>query len=173
MTDTSSRSPARARHVRWTWGPVAIVLAFAVAFELGIQRETESALDAARAGFRRLRIALATLAARLAKAPVHAYRWTLKPLIGWECRHLPTCSEYCKECIARHGLWAGGWMGLARLCRCHPCGTSGFDPAPEAKPQVSAFTPWKYGAWSWKRLPDACASAPADQCKNGVSHGVR
>jgi len=30
----------------------------------------------------------------IAKAPVHAYRWTLKPLIGWECRHLPSCSEY-------------------------------------------------------------------------------
>ena len=35
----------------------------------------------------------------IAKAPVHAYRWTLKPLIGWECRHLPTCSEYALDAI--------------------------------------------------------------------------
>jgi putative membrane protein insertion efficiency factor len=107
---------------------------------------------------------------------IAAYQAVLSPLLamgGGGCRHLPTCSHYCKDCIARHGLWAGGWMTLARLCRCHPWGTKGFDPAPETKPLVSAFTPWKYGAWSWKRLPDAPASENADQCKNGVSHGVR
>ena len=35
----------------------------------------------------------------LARAPVHAYRWTLKPLLGHECRHLPTCSEYALEAL--------------------------------------------------------------------------
>ena len=43
----------------------------------------------------------------IAKAPVHAYRWTLKPLIGWECRHLPSCSEYALEAIDRNGAWRG------------------------------------------------------------------
>ena len=51
------------------------------------------------------------VAKAIAKAPVHAYRWTLKPLIGWECRHLPTCSEYALEAIDRNGAWRGGLAG--------------------------------------------------------------
>ena len=33
---------------------------------------------------------LERLTREIAKAPVHAYRWTLKPLVGWgagTCRH--------------------------------------------------------------------------------------
>ncbi len=45
------------------------------------------------------------------------YRHTLSPLVGFNCRHLPTCSVYGDEAIARFGLWAGGWMTLARLLR--------------------------------------------------------
>ena len=59
----------------------------------------------------------------IAKAPIHAYRWTLKPLIGWECRHLPTCSEYALQAIDRNGAWRGSWLSLSRICRCHPWGT--------------------------------------------------
>ena len=66
---------------------------------------------------------------------IRLYRYTLSPLIGYDCRHLPTCSQYSEEAIDRFGLWAGGWMTLARLCRCHPWGTSGLDfvPAIEAR----------------------------------------
>lgn len=46
------------------------------------------------------------------------------------CRHHPTCSEYAREAIARHGVWRGGGMALARLGRCHPLGTAGYDPVP-------------------------------------------
>ena len=38
---------------------------------------------------------------------------TLSGFVGNSCRHFPTCSEYAYEAIARHGLWAGGWMGFA------------------------------------------------------------
>ena len=31
----------------------------------------------------------------------------------------------------RFGLWAGGWMTLARLLRCQPWGTSGLDFVPQ------------------------------------------
>src|SRR5690554_5158778 len=65
---------------------------------------------------------------------VLVYRYTLAPLIGPRCRHLPSCSEYADESIARFGLWPGGWMALARVARCHPWGTSGLDFVPGALP---------------------------------------
>jgi putative membrane protein insertion efficiency factor len=76
------------------------------------------------------------------------YRYTLSPLIGYDCRHLPTCSHFSEEAIERFGLWAGGWMTLARLCRCHPWGTSGLDFVPSSKPtRARWFMPWRYGRW--------------------------
>lgn len=84
----------------------------------------------------------------LGQALVKLYRYTLSPLIGFHCRHLPTCSEYADEVIGRFGLWAGGWMTLARLLRCQPWGTSGFDRAPEEIPaRAHWFLPWRYGRW--------------------------
>ena len=73
------------------------------------------------------------------------YRYTLSMFMGRSCRHLPTCSEYAYEAIARHGLWAGGWMGLFRVLRCGPWGTHGIDRVPEALDQRYVwFTPWRY-----------------------------
>src|SRR3954464_5762785 len=66
---------------------------------------------------------------------VAGYRYTLSPRIGFHCRHLPTCSAYADEALDRYGLWAGGWMTLARLCRCHPYGTSGLDFVPQTSPR--------------------------------------
>jgi uncharacterized protein len=62
---------------------------------------------------------------------VRFYQLTLSGFVGNSCRHLPTCSEYAHEAIARHGLWAGGWMGLFRVVRCGPFGTHGIDRVPE------------------------------------------
>lgn len=62
---------------------------------------------------------------------IRAYQLTLSPLIGQSCRHLPTCSEYGYEAIARHGLWAGGWLTAWRVVRCGPFGSHGHDPVPE------------------------------------------
>jgi uncharacterized protein len=79
---------------------------------------------------------------------VKAYRVTLSPLIGPACRHIPACSDYAGEALARFGLWAGCWMTLARLVRCHPWGTSGLDLVPEEKPlRARWYLPWRYGRW--------------------------
>jgi putative membrane protein insertion efficiency factor len=84
----------------------------------------------------------------LARVLVAAYRLTLSPFIGSDCRHLPTCSQYADEALARHGFWAGGWMTLARLLRCHPFGTSGLDFVPEeVSPSARWYLPWRYGRW--------------------------
>ncbi len=79
---------------------------------------------------------------------VQAYRHTLSPLIGFECRHLPTCSDYADEALDRFGLWAGSWMTLARLLRCRPFGTSGLDFVPKTLPEKSHwYMPWRFGRW--------------------------
>jgi putative membrane protein insertion efficiency factor len=93
----------------------------------------------------------------VAKAPVHAYRWTLRPLIGWECRHLPTCSEYALGAIDRNGAWRGTWLALSRICRCHPWGTHGFDPVPDIAAERHPLAPWRYGRWGWR---EPAAAAP-------------
>ncbi|UIJ73863.1 membrane protein insertion efficiency factor YidD [Aurantimonas sp. HBX-1] len=83
-------------------------------------------------------------------ALVRLYQLTLSGFVGNGCRHLPTCSEYAYEAIARHGLWIGGWLGLFRVMRCGPGGTSGIDRVPEtALPAAARWRPWtlwRYGA---------------------------
>jgi len=98
---------------------------------------------------------IASLSAVVRQAPrtfgrglIKLYRYTLSPLIGFRCRHLPTCSEYADEALLRYGLWAGGWMGLARILRCHPLGTAGLDFVPHQPPAGARwFLPWRYGRW--------------------------
>nr|WP_048647875.1 membrane protein insertion efficiency factor YidD [Nitratireductor soli] len=76
---------------------------------------------------------------------VRFYQLTLSGFVGNTCRHLPTCSEYAYEAIARHGLWAGGWMGLFRFMRCGPGGTHGIDPVPERlAARLKWWAPWRY-----------------------------
>jgi hypothetical protein len=88
-----------------------------------------------------------------ARLLIRTYQVTLSALIGRQCRFFPSCSEFADEAIERHGLWAGGWMGLARICRCHPWGGSGIDPVPERLPaDTSWYRPWHYG----RRRPFTC-----------------
>ncbi|HXW73009.1 MAG TPA: membrane protein insertion efficiency factor YidD [Methylocella sp.] len=76
---------------------------------------------------------------------IRAYQLTLSSLVGCHCRHLPTCSSYMDEAIARHGLWAGGILGIARFLRCNPWGTEGFDPVPESLPAGARWwRPWSF-----------------------------
>jgi uncharacterized protein len=99
------------------------------------------ALDQAKA-------ALTGAPRRAARGLVTLYRYTLSPLVGFHCRHLPTCSAYADEALDRFGLWAGGWMTLARLLRCHPFGTSGLDVVPGAPPPGARwYVPWRYARW--------------------------
>lgn len=53
--------------------------------------------------------------------------------------------------IRQHGLWAGGWMTLGRLSRCHPVkwlgATDGVDKVPETITKPPLWAPWRYGLW--------------------------
>ena len=90
-----------------------------------------------------------SMAGALLKAPIHLYRWTLKPYVGWNCRHLPTCSEYALDAIDKNGAWRGFWLTLSRLSRCHPYGTRGLDPVPDITAERHPLAPWRYGRWRW------------------------
>ncbi len=69
---------------------------------------------------------------RALRGLVRAYQLGVSPLLGPRCRHLPTCSEYAAEALASHGSLRGGWLAFRRFVRCHPWGTSGYDPVPPA-----------------------------------------
>jgi putative membrane protein insertion efficiency factor len=99
----------------------------------------------------------------LAHGVIRLYQVTLSGLIGRQCRHLPTCSDYMDEAMQRHGFWAGGWMGFARLCRCQPFGTQGLDFVPRELPQDGAwYRPWRYGRWRSTCVdPFRCDAVPA------------
>ncbi len=51
---------------------------------------------------------------------IRGYRLLLSPWLGSHCRFYPTCSQYTHEAVSRHGAFAGSWLGLRRLLRCHP-----------------------------------------------------
>jgi putative membrane protein insertion efficiency factor len=87
---------------------------------------------------------------------IRLYRITLSPFLGRQCRYLPTCSSYTEEAIALYGLWAGSWIGLARLQRCGPFGASGFDPVPATLPgRARWYLPWRYGRWTGRHIDPA------------------
>jgi putative membrane protein insertion efficiency factor len=106
----------------------------------------------------RHRLPLATRVSRgLGHAFMMLYRYLLSPFLVSDCRHLPTCSEYADEAIERFGLWAGGWLVLARLSRCHPFGSSGLDFVPFSLPEHSRwYLPWRYGLWR-RANPGPCS----------------
>lgn len=84
---------------------------------------------------------------------IRAYQLTLSPFIGRSCRYLPTCSAYTDEAIQRYGFWAGGFMGLARILRCNPLGSSGFDPVPETlDPRYRWWRPWVAARWTGRHI---------------------
>lgn len=64
---------------------------------------------------------------------VKLYQGLISPWFPASCRHQPTCSSYTVQAIKEWGPFKGGWMGLKRIGKCHPWGTSGYDPVPSKK----------------------------------------
>ena len=59
---------------------------------------------------------------------INLYRYLISPILGNNCRFLPTCSEYAKESIIKFGFFKGVMIGIKRIIRCHPWGKKGYDP---------------------------------------------
>ncbi|MGD9583745.1 MAG: membrane protein insertion efficiency factor YidD [Lysobacterales bacterium] len=61
-------------------------------------------------------------------------RW-LSPLLGRRCRFYPSCSHYSSTAIERFGVFRGSLLGAARIMRCQPFCSGGFDAVPERFPR--------------------------------------
>ena len=68
---------------------------------------------------------------------IKLYQLILSPILGSNCRYLPTCSEYFIDCLKEFGFLKGCFFGLKRIFSCHPIkilgGGEGFDPIKKKK----------------------------------------
>ena len=61
---------------------------------------------------------------------IRFYQLFISPIIGQNCRYLPTCSEYTVGCLKNFGLIKGIFLAIKRISKCHPWGSHGHDPIP-------------------------------------------
>ena len=61
---------------------------------------------------------------------IRFYQLIISPLLGSNCRFLPTCSEYALKSLQQFGFIKGLNLSLKRISKCHPWGSHGHDPVP-------------------------------------------
>ena len=59
---------------------------------------------------------------------IKLYQFTISPLLGTNCRFVPSCSNYAIQSIEEKGVVKGVYFSLRRVLKCHPFGGSGYDP---------------------------------------------
>jgi putative membrane protein insertion efficiency factor len=62
---------------------------------------------------------------------IRFYQAAISPYTPAACRFSPTCSSYSLEALQVHGLLKGSWLAIKRIGKCHPWGSSGYDPVPK------------------------------------------
>jgi uncharacterized protein len=67
---------------------------------------------------------------RLFLGLIRAYQYLLRPMLGANCRFYPSCSDYAREAIERHGAIKGAGLAARRIGCCHPWHPGGYDPVP-------------------------------------------
>ncbi len=64
---------------------------------------------------------------------IKLYQFTISPLLGTNCRFVPSCSNYAIQSIEEKGVFKGIYFSLRRVLKCHPFGGSGYDPVNKNK----------------------------------------
>jgi putative membrane protein insertion efficiency factor len=70
------------------------------------------------------------LVSRLLILPIRLWQMTFSAILPPTCRFTPSCSAYAITALERHGPLKGLWLALRRIGKCHPWGSSGYDPVP-------------------------------------------
>lgn len=86
--------------------------------------------------------------------PVWIYRAAISPILPPSCRYAPTCSQYTITAVMRFGIVRGGWIAAKRIGRCHPWGSSGYDPVPKILLKKQRFIKSKKATVFIKDLQD-------------------
>ena len=55
------------------------------------------------------------------------YKRRISPLLPPACRFTPTCSEYARLALLKHGFVRGSALAAGRLLRCQPFHPGGVD----------------------------------------------
>jgi putative membrane protein insertion efficiency factor len=71
-----------------------------------------------------------TVAVAVLTGAVRAYQYTLRPLLGANCRFEPSCSHYAIDALRAHGAARGSLLSARRILRCNPWTPGGDDPVP-------------------------------------------
>ena len=61
---------------------------------------------------------------------IKIYRIFISPLLGGNCRHTPTCSEYVIIALKKHGVFKGSFLTAKRILKCNSLFKGGYDPVP-------------------------------------------
>lgn len=68
---------------------------------------------------------------------VGIYRTVGSQHLGGQCRFYPSCSHYALESLQTHPILTAIQLTTKRILRCHPFGSSGWDPVPSRKENVN------------------------------------
>jgi putative membrane protein insertion efficiency factor len=64
---------------------------------------------------------------RLLVGLLGVYKRRISPLLPRSCRFTPTCSEYARLAILKHGPARGSLRAAGRILRCQPFHPGGVD----------------------------------------------
>ncbi|EHO67874.1 hypothetical protein HMPREF9140_01731 [Prevotella micans F0438] len=73
---------------------------------------------------------LSKILVQLLLLPIKFYQVAISPYTPPSCRFVPTCSEYARQALLKHGPVKGLMLAIWRILRCNPWGGSGYDPVP-------------------------------------------
>lgn len=91
-----------------------------------------------------------SLPVRTLVSSIELYRNYVSPLRLPTCRFTPTCSEYAVDALKTHGAIKGLILACARLLKCAPWHSGGWDPVPER------------GSWRHRTSSDATQTSTED-----------
>ena len=69
---------------------------------------------------------------KIAISIIHIYQ-KIPGNFHYQCRHIPSCSNYAIEAIEKYGIIKGSFLSIKRIIKCNPFTKAGYDPVPERK----------------------------------------